>query len=77
MLYKISAKFLLPRLEVITCQEASDGTVKFLFRLLDGALIETVLMRQYYGNSVCVTTQVGCNMGCAFARAERLKKFVI
>ena len=41
-------------------QEASDGTVKYLFELPDGMLIETVLMRQHYGLSVCVTSQVGC-----------------
>lgn len=70
----IKKDFYLPRLEIVTCQEASDGTVKFLFRLSDGSLIETVLMRQYYGNSVCVTTQVGCNMGCAFCASGTTKK---
>jgi 23S rRNA (adenine2503-C2)-methyltransferase len=43
-----------------------DGTTKFLFELWDGATIETVLMRHDYGNSVCVSTQVGCKMGCTF-----------
>ncbi|MEO3111242.1 23S rRNA (adenine(2503)-C(2))-methyltransferase RlmN [Turicibacter sanguinis] len=47
-------------------QVASDGTTKFLFELSDGDLIETVLMRQKYGCSVCVTTQVGCRIGCKF-----------
>lgn len=55
-------------------QEASDGTVKFLFRLKDGHLIETVLMKQRYGYSVCVTTQVGCNIGCSFCASGLLKK---
>ncbi|MBQ8993904.1 MAG: 23S rRNA (adenine(2503)-C(2))-methyltransferase RlmN, partial [Turicibacter sp.] len=45
---------------------ASDGTTKFLFELADGNLIETVLMRHNYGCSVCVTTQVGCRIGCKF-----------
>lgn len=45
---------------------ASDGTTKFLFELSDGDLIETVLMRHKYGCSVCVTTQVGCRIGCKF-----------
>lgn len=55
-------------------QEASDGTVKFLFKLKDGNLIETVLMRQKYGLSVCVTTQVGCNIGCSFCASGLLTK---
>ncbi|GIP40527.1 putative dual-specificity RNA methyltransferase RlmN [Paenibacillus sp. J31TS4] len=57
-----------------TRQEAADGTVKFLFRLADGNLIETVLMRQKYGLSVCVTTQVGCNIGCSFCASGLLAK---
>lgn len=55
-------------------QNSSDGTIKFLFELSDGALVETVLMRYRYGNSVCVTTQVGCNMGCKFCASGLLKK---
>jgi 23S rRNA (adenine2503-C2)-methyltransferase len=55
-------------------QESSDGTVKFLFRLADGNLIETVLMRHKYGLSVCVTTQVGCNIGCSFCASGTLAK---
>jgi 23S rRNA (adenine2503-C2)-methyltransferase len=47
-------------------QESVDGTIKWLWELHDGATIETVLMRHDYGNSVCVTTQVGCRMGCTF-----------
>lgn len=43
-----------------------DGTVKYLFRLSDGNLIETVLMRYKHGNSVCISSQVGCKMGCKF-----------
>ncbi len=42
------------------------GTTKYLFRLVDGSLVESVLMRQSWGHSVCVTTQVGCRMGCTF-----------
>ncbi|WP_223068727.1 23S rRNA (adenine(2503)-C(2))-methyltransferase RlmN [Paenibacillus caui] len=57
-----------------TKQESVDGTVKFLFRLQDGNLIETVLMRQKYGLSVCVTTQVGCNIGCSFCASGLLAK---
>lgn len=43
-----------------------DGTVKYLFGLADGNCIETVLMRYHHGNTVCVSSQVGCRMGCAF-----------
>ncbi|HEK9954568.1 TPA: 23S rRNA (adenine(2503)-C(2))-methyltransferase RlmN [Streptococcus equi subsp. zooepidemicus] len=55
-------------------QESADGTVKYLFELPDGMLIETVLMRQHYGQSVCVTTQVGCNIGCTFCASGLIKK---
>ena len=55
-------------------QESADGTVKYLFELPDGMLIETVLMRQHYGLSVCVTTQVGCNIGCTFCASGLIKK---
>lgn len=55
-------------------QIAKDGTTKFLFSLSDGALIETVLMVFDYGNSVCVSSQVGCNMGCDFCASGLLKK---
>ncbi len=55
-------------------QVAVDGTIKFLFKLQDGNLIETVVMRQKYGISVCVTTQVGCNMGCSFCASGLLTK---
>ena len=55
-------------------QEAADGTIKFLFRLQDGNLIETVMMRHKYGISVCVTTQVGCNIGCSFCASGLLAK---
>ena len=43
-----------------------DGTEKFLYELMDGNLIEGVVMRYHYGDTLCVSTQVGCRMGCAF-----------
>jgi len=55
-------------------QESADGTIKFLFKLKDGNLIETVLMRHKFGLSACVTTQVGCNMGCSFCASGLLTK---
>ncbi len=47
-------------------QVSRDGTVKYLFRLSDGHLIESVLMKYKHGNSICISSQVGCNMGCVF-----------
>ncbi|MEQ6354120.1 23S rRNA (adenine(2503)-C(2))-methyltransferase RlmN [Lysinibacillus sp. M3] len=63
---KLEASFSLTTLSTIIKQESKDGTIKFLFQLQDGYSIETVLMRHEYGNSVCVTTQVGCRIGCTF-----------
>ena len=66
--------FLLNVLKIKQKQVSKDGTTKYLFELPDGNLIETVLMRMEYGNSVCVTSQVGCNMACAFCASGLLKK---
>jgi 23S rRNA (adenine2503-C2)-methyltransferase len=62
----LSAHFVMTTLKTAIQQTSSDGTIKFLFELHDGYSIETVLMRHEYGNSVCVTTQVGCRIGCTF-----------
>ena len=52
---------------VIRKQESQkDGTIKYLWELSDGNCVETVLMRYHYGNTVCISTEVGCRMGCAF-----------
>ena len=66
-------KFSFKSLELIKTIESPD-TVKFLFKLDDGNLIETVLMYQSYGNSVCITSEVGCNMGCMFCASGVTKK---
>ena len=53
--------------KVVRRQESKkDGTIKFLWQLADGNCVETVLMRYHYGNTVCISTEVGCRMGCAF-----------
>ena len=53
--------------KVVRRQESKkDGTIKFLWELSDGNCVETVLMRYHYGNTVCISTEVGCRMGCAF-----------
>ncbi|WP_088008658.1 23S rRNA (adenine(2503)-C(2))-methyltransferase RlmN [Indiicoccus explosivorum] len=70
----LEENFELHTMDVAVKQESKDGTIKFLFRLADGNLIETVLMRFSYGASVCVTTQVGCNIGCSFCASGLLKK---
>ena len=52
---------------VVRRQESSrDGTIKYLWELGDGNCVETVLMRYHYGNTVCISSEVGCPMGCAF-----------
>ncbi len=61
-------------LEIVVKSVSKDGTIKILFGLKDGNLIETVLMKQHYGNSICVTTQIGCNIGCSFCASGKLKK---
>ncbi|SHE60775.1 23S rRNA (adenine2503-C2)-methyltransferase [Seinonella peptonophila] len=63
---KLDEQFEIQSLDTITIQKSTDGTIKFLFSLHDGHAIETVIMRHDYGNSVCVTTQVGCRIGCTF-----------
>jgi len=55
-------------------QVSKDGTMKLLFELQDGSLVESVLMHFDYGKSLCVTSQVGCNMGCRFCASGLLKK---
>ena len=67
---KLAQSFEITTLEVAVKQESKDGTIKFLFELQDGYTIETVLMRHEYGNSVCVTTQVGCRIGCTFCESS-------
>lgn len=70
----LNENFVLDPLNEVVVQEGQDGTVKYLFELPDHHMIETVLMRQAYGLSVCVTTQIGCNIGCTFCASGLLKK---
>lgn len=72
---KLHDFFYFPTLTLVTKSISNDGTIKFLFKLEDDNLIETVLMHQEYGYSLCVTSQIGCNMGCMFC-ASGLKKKV-
>jgi len=69
----VSNNFSLDKLEIVN-KQSSKLTYKYLFKLSDGSLIEAVLMIHDYGNSICVSSQVGCNMGCSFCESGRLKK---
>ena len=70
---KLQSDFSFDKLKLLEVQ--SDKLVKkFLFELSDGQKIESVLMYHDYGNSICISSQVGCNMGCAFCQSGRLKK---
>ncbi|WMJ83087.1 23S rRNA (adenine(2503)-C(2))-methyltransferase RlmN [Oscillospiraceae bacterium LTW-04] len=62
----LSERCYITQLDARRCQSASDGTAKYLFKLPDGNTIESVLMRHDYGNSLCISSQVGCYMGCRF-----------
>ncbi len=63
----LSEKYPIHPPKVVRKQEsARDGTIKYLWQLRDGNCVETVLMRYHYGNTVCISTEVGCGMGCAF-----------
>ena len=70
---KLENNFSFDNIEIIKNEEDKDVS-KFLFRLSDGNLIEAVLMNHDYGNSLCVSSQVGCNMSCKFCESGRLKK---
>ena len=71
---KLEKNCVIDQFEIKEKQVSSDGTIKYLFSLVDGNLIEAVLMQHDYGQSLCVTSQVGCNMQCAFCASGLLKK---
>jgi 23S rRNA (adenine2503-C2)-methyltransferase len=71
---KLQTSFKLDSLTLKEKHVAQDQTTKFLFECEDGLLIETVLMHHDYGKSVCVSSQIGCNMGCKFCASGLLKK---
>jgi 23S rRNA (adenine2503-C2)-methyltransferase len=63
---KLKQNYTLCIYNILKKQEATDGTKKYLFDVLDGNAIETVLMKYYHGYSLCVSSQIGCKMGCKF-----------
>lgn len=70
----LNEKYSLHKPTIFKKQVSSDGTIKLLLELEDGNKVETVLMRYNYGDVACVTSEVGCNMGCAFCASGLLKK---
>ena len=73
LISEVSSKYSIDRLKIVSVEKDID-VCKYLFELSDGEHIEAVLMRHDYGNSVCVSSQVGCNMGCRFCESGRRKK---
>ncbi len=72
LIEKLENNFYIKLLDIETIQESSDGTKKFLFKLDDGSFIESVLMKFNYGNSICVSSEIGCNMGCVFCASGKM-----
>lgn len=71
---ELKQEFTLDAIHEIKRQVSKDGTIKFLAELQDGSSVELVLMHFHFGDSLCVTSQVGCNMGCTFCASGLLKK---
>lgn len=63
---KLKENYTMCNFKILKKQESKDGTIKYLLDVLDGNAIETVLMRYHHGNSICVSSQIGCKMGCKF-----------
>lgn len=69
---KLNDNTFIMKMEILECQKSKkDGTMKFLIGLLDNCAIESVLMRYNHGNTLCVSTQVGCKMGCKFCASTK------
>jgi len=63
---KLEENYTICNFEILRKQESKDGTIKYLFDVLDGNAIETVLMSYHHGYSICISSQIGCKMGCKF-----------
>ncbi len=70
---KLKQNYTMCNYKIIRKQESSDGTKKYLFDVLDGNAIETVLMEYHHGKTVCVSSQIGCKMGCKFCASTGIK----
>lgn len=71
---RLKENYCLDPLKELTRQVAKDGTTKYLFAMQDGSSVEAVLMHFHFGDSLCVSSQIGCNMGCSFCASGLLKK---
>lgn len=72
LIVKLKENFIIKNLEVANFQKSVDGTIKYLFKLNDGHKIESVMMKYKYGNTACVSNQVGCKMGCNFCASAKI-----
>ena len=63
---RLEAKYYIGLPEAVRKQQSEDGTIKCLFEFADGAQVESVFMKYEYGNSICISSQAGCRMGCTF-----------
>ena len=70
---KLKENYTMCNYKIIRKQESSDGTKKYLFDVLDGNAIETVLMEYHHGKTICVSSQIGCKMGCKFCASTGIK----
>lgn len=70
---KLKQEYAMHNFKILKKQESADGTKKYLFDILDNNAIETVLMEYHHGKSICVSTQVGCKMGCKFCASTGIK----
>ncbi len=70
---KLKKNYTICNFNILKKQESKDGTIKYLLDVLDGNAIETVLMRYHHGNSICVSSQIGCKMGCKFCASTGIK----
>ena len=71
LLAKLEEGYYIAAPAIVRRQQSKDGTVKYLFALADGNCIETVIMRYHYGVTACVSSQVGCRMGCRFCASTQ------
>ena len=74
LLEQLAQDYSIEPVREIDRQTARDGTVKYLFEMEDGASVEAVLMHFHFGDSLCISSQIGCNMGCTFCASGLLKK---
>ena len=70
---KLKENYTMCNYKILRKQESSDGTKKYLFDVLDGNAIETVLMEYHHGKTVCVSSQIGCKMGCKFCASTGIQ----